>query len=92
MLEILKTNSESSFLNGFNDTDFSSQGLFWAEQSNNSRGAFQHQKLFVIVSSTFNDSSSAQDRPRELILVSLELSGNEDSENVCEKKTATQNL
>ncbi len=31
--EMLKASSESSFLGGSNDANFSSLGLFWAEQS-----------------------------------------------------------
>jgi hypothetical protein len=85
-IKILKTYSDSSFLDSSNDTNFSSLGLFWAEQS-----LFKVEKSdpsgfcwFLapkcspqIVSVSSNNDCSAWNRPRE-----LKSSGDEDSEYV----------
>jgi hypothetical protein len=88
---ILRTYSESFIPGGSIDTNFSSLRLSWAENSffidvkNIPSGfcRFLAQKCSSrIISTSLNDYCSAQNRPRELKLVSLEVHGNEDSENV----------
>ncbi len=76
--KISKTFPESSFPSSFNGTSFSSQGLFWAEQSLFEDAEMNHKEHFSaetvwIVFSALNDDCPAQDRPRELKLICLEL-------------------
>jgi hypothetical protein len=88
---ILSTYSESLFPDGSNDTIFRSLGLFWAEKSSSEDEekicmerfvARNWQKPLGSFVFTLNDDCSASDRPRDLKMVSLEPSGNEDSEYV----------
>ncbi len=89
--KVEKTYSESSFPDGSNDTIFRSLGLSEAEQSsfkvktNDPSGFCQFlatKRSMQIFSSSSDDDFSAQNRPRDLKMVSLEPSGNKDSEYV----------
>ncbi len=82
--QILKTYSVSSLPDGSNENNFSSLGLFWAEKLFEDAERI-HEEHFVarnrrklaettrIIFSTLDNNCSAQDRHRELKLVSLEL-------------------
>jgi hypothetical protein len=82
--KVLKTYSESSFPDGSNDSypELRNHNLKKRRQ-NDSRGAFRRQKpaeTDQINFFTVNDDCSPKDWPRDLKLVSLEPTGNEDSE------------
>ncbi len=91
--KILKTYSESLFPAGSNDTNFSARPI--SEPSNHhlktrkrSRRSFASPETGRNCSNFFflalNDDCSAQDRPRELKLLSLKPPGKKDSEYVFE--------
>jgi hypothetical protein len=84
---ILKTYSESSFLDGSNDSNFSALGLFWAEQlpfedaetiCEGHLSTRNRQKTLGSFFLTLNGNCLVQNRPRELKLMSLELPRNND--------------
>ncbi len=82
---ILKTYSESSFPDGSNDTNSEAYSELRNRRLKTPKRfarSFLAPETAWIVFFTLNDDCSTQDRPRDLTLVSLEPSGNRDSEYV----------